>query len=882
VSDKSLDLTAVLALLGKVLAAELAAGCKNRAVTGGISAFFQGRLAQCALSDDDLTRAGRVAEYLGRYESSDIEERPEIARLLIRRLDATLAQSGGAVVGRPTDNEERVRTVPTAVPVREFPTQEPALPIPMAEVSEEADSPFSNPPAGILQMRPSRRPADAVVSPPAEEEDQNLVDVPSSAAEEPPEPLPAGGAPLAASLDIPVAEALSSPPRERQRLEQLGITTLRSAVQYWPRDHYDYSAPIRINRMYPDMQVTLVGTLRSVDTRRAGNRGIQIVEAKVSDLTGVMGVTWFNQPYMLKTLKPREGEEVAISGKVELKNGRLQLVPRDVEFPADDEDGTNTRRVVPVYPSSEGIAQRWLRKLIRRCLAAGSALVTDPLPAEIRSRYGQPDRRTAVERYHFPRTLEERDGARNRLALDELLLIQLGMLQRKREWQDDGKGRGIPLDPELLSRFRAGLPFTLTGAQDTALQEILDDMDRPTAMSRLLQGDVGSGKTVVAAYALLACAKAGMQGTIMAPTEILAEQHARTLRTLLEPHGVSVTLLTASLTKVQRARAYLDAVEGRVQVLVGTHALIQNDFKFNNLGLAIVDEQHRFGVEQRSALKGKGFNPHLLVMTATPIPRTLTLTIFGDLDVSIIGERPPNRQPVETRWTPLERQAFDLVREQIQAGRQAYIICPLVEESEAIEAKAAVAEGKRLQEEVFADLRLDVLHGKLRPQDKDAILSRFRDGEIDILVATSVVEVGIDVPNATVMVVQDAQRFGLAQLHQFRGRVGRGAEKSFCLLLADAKSPGARERLQALCGTDDGFKLAEEDLRLRGPGEFWGTRQSGLPALQVAQVTDTRILDLARRIAEGIVSDDPLLAAPGHAALAEELRRFWEQAATPN
>ncbi|MGH2387274.1 MAG: ATP-dependent DNA helicase RecG, partial [Chloroflexota bacterium] len=640
--------------------------------------------------------------------------------------------------------------------------------------------------------------------------------------------------------------------------------------------------PVRINRMYPDLQVTLVGTLRSVETRRAGSRGIQIIEAKVADPTGVMGVTWFNQPYLMKTLKPREGAEVAISGKVELKNGRLQLAPRDVEFPADDEDGTNTRRVVPVYPSSEGIAQRWLRKLVRRCLAAGSALVSDSLPSEVRSRYGLPDRRTAVEQYHFPLTLEERDRARNRLALDELLLIQLGMLQRKRAWQGEGEGRSIAGDPELLAQFRAGLSFTLTNAQDTALAEILADMARSTPMSRLLQGDVGSGKTVVAAYALLACAKAGMQGTIMAPTEILAEQHARTLRTLLEPHGVSVTLLTGSLSKAQRARAYLDAIEGRVQVLVGTHALIQNDFKFHNLGLAIVDEQHRFGVEQRAALKGKGFNPHLLVMTATPIPRTLTLTIFGDLDVSIIGERPPHRQPVDTRWSPVERQAFDLVREQIQAGRQAYIICPLVEESEAIEAKAAVAEGKRLQEEVFADLCLEVLHGKLRPQDKEAILTRFRDGEIDILVATSVVEVGIDVPNATVMLVQDAQRFGLAQLHQFRGRVGRGAEKSYCLLLADARNPGARERLQALCDSDDGFKLAEEDLRLRGPGEFWGTRQSGLPALQVAQVTDTRTLDLARRIAEGILADDPSLAAPRHAALARDLGRFWEQAAAPS
>ncbi|MGH9061885.1 MAG: OB-fold nucleic acid binding domain-containing protein, partial [Acidimicrobiales bacterium] len=324
------------------------------------------------------------------------------------------------------------------------------------------------------------------------------------------------------------AEALGSATRERQRLEQLGITTLRSVVEYWPRDHYDYSAPIRINRMYTDMQVTLVGTLRSVDVRRTANRNLQIIEAKISDPTGLMSVTWFNQPYLLKTLKPREGEQIAVSGKVELKNGRLQLAPRDVEFPADEEAGTNTMGVVPIYPSSEGIAQRWLRKLIRRALAAGAALITDPLPQEVRTRFGRPDRRAAVLQYHFPESLEERDRARNRLALDELLLIQLGMLQRKHEWQEEGEGRSIAADPELLGQFRAGLPFTLTAAQDTALAEILTDMGRPTPMSRLLQGDVGSGKTVVAAAALLLCARAGMQGTIMAPTEILAEQHGRT------------------------------------------------------------------------------------------------------------------------------------------------------------------------------------------------------------------------------------------------------------------------------------------------------------------------------------------------------------------
>ncbi len=865
------DMTAILDLLRKVLQTEMRQGYNNRATAGagGIHAFFKLRFEPLSYDEASATTAQSVLGYLRRYESAgSIEERQAIVQVMLRRLDATQARGvQGAAPAAPP-------------PPDRHPLHEAAPPV-MADPPAARDARVHVVPPMEEQPREDDLPPfDLSGEPPAK-----TVPLAIKAAARPkaaPEAATTATVPANLSLDMPAAEALGSKSQERERLDQLGITTLRSALEYWPRDHYDFGAPVRISRMWPEMQVTLVGTLRSVDLRRSANKNIQLVEAKVSDPTGVIGITWFNQPYLFKMLKPRVGEEVAITGKAELHNGRLQLVPRDVEFPADDEDGTNTRRIVPVYPGSEGIAQRWIRRLIRRVLAIGAGLVTDPLPHDVRRQFGLPDRRAALEQYHFPGSIEERDRARNRLALDELLLIQLGMLQRKRQWQDEGEGCAIEVAPEALHEFRGSLPFTLTGAQDRALSEILADMQRATPMSRLLQGDVGSGKTVVAAAALLACARAGLQGTIMAPTEILAEQHARTLSAMLEPHGVKVSLLTGSVPKAQRARIYLEAVQGNIQVLAGTHALIQEGFKFGKLGLAIVDEQHRFGVVQRAALKGKGFNPHLLVMTATPIPRTLTLTIFGDLDVSVIDERPPNRQPVETRWVRREREAFELVREQVHAGRQAYIICPLVEASEAIEAKAAVAEAKRLQEEVFPDLRLDLLHGKMRPQDKDAILGRFRDGEIDILVATSVVEVGIDVPNATVMVVQDAQRFGLAQLHQFRGRVGRGAAQSYCLLLAEAGNPVAGERLNALCATDDGFKLAEEDLRLRGPGEFWGTRQSGLPALQVAQMSDVPTLDVARRMAETILHEDPLLDAPQHELLADGLRRFWEQAAAPS
>ncbi len=871
-------------LLRKVLSLEIKQGYRNRSTSGiGIQAFFRLQFEKYECDDEMWSTVESILSYLRRYDhAATVEERERLVQIMLKRLGATQRQQGE----RPSSSSD---SLPEATAARGASGERASSPNALRQESDADPVPADAAPIVTWPGASGERTTVAESATLAATSNAMATALkgtatPSTKQEPRRSKRAAGSAALVAatSLDVPAAAVLHVRVQEQPRLEQLGISDLRSAIEYWPRDHYDYSAPVRINQMRPDMQVTLVGTLRSVDTRRTPNRGVQVVEAKVADLTGMMTVTWFNQGFMLKQLKQHVGEVVAISGKVEMYGGRLQLAPRDVEFPADDEDGTNTRRIVPVYPSSEGIAQRWIRGLVRKALTVGGELVVDPLPEPIRRRFGLVDRRAAVRQFHFPDSMESRDIARNRLALDELLLIQLGMLQKKRHWQGDEAGISIPIDEAVAAQFKAGLPFTLTGAQERSLEEILSDMARPVPMSRLLQGDVGSGKTVVAAAALLACARAGYQGAIMAPTEILVEQHARTLSGLLEPFGVKVAMLTGSIAKSQRARIYLEALQGGIQVLVGTHALIQEDFRFGKLGLAIVDEQHRFGVVQRAVLKGKGYNPHLLVMTATPIPRTLTLTLFGDLDVSVIDERPPHRQPVETRWTPVEQQAYTVVREQVQLGRQAYIICPLVEESENLEAKAAVAEGKRLQAKVFADMHLEVLHGKMKAQDKDAVLTRFRDGEIDVLVATSVVEVGIDVPNATVMVVQDAQRFGLAQLHQFRGRVGRGAEKSFCVLLADPNSPGARERLQALTMTDDGFKLAEEDLRLRGPGEFWGTRQSGLPALQVAQVTDMPTLALARRVAETILEDDPDLAEPRHAILAASLRRFWEQAAAPS
>jgi ATP-dependent DNA helicase RecG len=482
--------------------------------------------------------------------------------------------------------------------------------------------------------------------------------------------------------------------------------------------------------------------------------------------------------------------------------------------------------------------------------------------------------------------MELLDRARRRLAFDEFLLIQLGVLRQRAQWRAQ-PGRSLTIDGRVLEEALASLPFELTGAQRRSLGEILDDMSSSYPMRRLLQGDVGSGKTVVALMAILLTAADGLQAALMAPTEILAEQHYATTTEFLgwlnggedtqERFRPSVRLLTGKVSPAERGEIYAEIASGGVQIAIGTHALIEEGVDFADLGLVIIDEQHRFGVAQRAALRQKGHYPDLLVMSATPIPRTLALTLYGDLDTSLIDELPPGRQEIVTRWqTPVERErAYQFLRSQVSQGRQAFIICPLVEESENIEAKAATTEHQRLQQEVFPDLRLGLLHGRMKPQEKEGVMEQFRQGQLDILVSTPVVEVGIDIPNATVMLVEGADRFGLAQLHQFRGRVGRGKHQSYCLLISEAPTLEGRKRLQAIEGTQDGFKLAEVDLEMRGPGESFGTRQSGLPDLKLGKLADVHLLQAAREEAGLMVAQDPKLESPEHRLLAAQVARFW-------
>jgi ATP-dependent DNA helicase RecG len=547
--------------------------------------------------------------------------------------------------------------------------------------------------------------------------------------------------------------------------------------------------------------------------------------------------------------------------------GRLQLKNAEVEILGGTEDGDTSDsihigRLVPVYPLTEGLSLRYLRTIIHNALESYGENIAEPLPEALTSKLGLLGVKDALHQIHFPEDMEQKDRALRRLVFDELFSIQLQLAYRRRQADLTESGLELNLqDGGLVDQLLQSLPFELTGAQQRVFQEIKKDLAAGKAMHRLVQGDVGSGKTVVAIMAFLVAIENGYQGAMMAPTEILAEQHYRQFQKLLTPLGLRSALLLGKQGLKERRQIQQDLLSGQIHVAVGTHALIQDGVEFANLGLIIIDEQHRFGVKQRAKLKAKGQNPELLTMTATPIPRTLALTVHGDLDVSEIDEMPAGRKPIETKiWSGRKDPLWAFLREQIAKGRQAYIVFPLIEESETLSAKAATVEYEKLRLDVFADLKVGLMHGKLPPDEKEAVMESFRAGEFDILVSTTVIEVGVDVPNATVMVIESADRFGLAQLHQLRGRVGRGCEQSHCFLISASKSDATRQRLQIMEQTNDGFVIAEKDLEIRGPGEFLGTRQSGLPDLFLADLTkDVKVLEEARHEAIALLNQDPSL-----------------------
>jgi ATP-dependent DNA helicase RecG len=681
-------------------------------------------------------------------------------------------------------------------------------------------------------------------------------------------------------LDSPITVIQGIGPANAEKFERLGVRTIRDLMYLLPRRYDDFSNLKPINRLEYGDEVTIIGTVWEAGDKRTRG-GATIFQAILSDGSGTIQCTWFN-PYLSSQIK--RGSQIVVSGKVDEYLGRLTF--QSPEWELLDTELLHTARIVPVYPLTEGLSTRQVRKMTKRAIDYWAPRVADDLPAAVRNSAGLMNLSTALTQTHFPDSQASLESARKRLAFDELFLLQLGLLKQKQQWRGE-TGQALNFNVALYETFKQSLPYPLTEAQQRVLDEIINDIRTDHPMSRLLQGDVGSGKTVVAAAAMFFAAQCGKQAAIMAPTEILAEQHFKSLSQLFEsmnqqaiPQPLAVRLLTGSTSQAERETTLAEIADGRANIVVGTHALIQESVTFHDLALAIVDEQHRFGVSQRAALrqKGRSANPHVLVMTATPIPRTLSLTLFGDLDLSVIDQLPPGRQPIETRIVlPTERErAYNFIRTQIEKGRQAFIICPLVEESDKIEAKAAVEEHTRLQKEVFPKLKLGLMHGRMKPDEKDAAMRAFADNETQILVSTSVVEVGIDIPNATVIMIEGAERFGLAQLHQFRGRVGRGEHKSYCLLQTDTIASEISERLKAVEASTDGFVLAEKDLQLRGPGQFFGTRQSGLPDLHLTNITDARLLDLARREAQKLIANDPEFSAAENQAIAQRMTEFWK------
>jgi ATP-dependent DNA helicase RecG len=657
----------------------------------------------------------------------------------------------------------------------------------------------------------------------------------------------------------------------------------------YPRRYDDYTQLRPINRLFYGEEVTVIASVQSVNLRPIRRGQGQIVEVIVDDGSGALRINWFNQPWIGKRLQI--GMPVVLSGKIDQYLGRL--VMNNPELEPLEQQNLHTNRIVPVYSLTENITQRWLRKQMYQVVTYWAPRIPDHLPDSIRKAANLLDLPTALLQVHFPDSMEKLRSARQRLAFDEIFFLQLGVLRQKHTWQNRSARVFMAPDEWIQTQIDC-LPFSLTAAQQRVLNDLRLDMASGHPMNRLLQGDVGSGKTVIAALAIAVLARQGVQSAMLAPTSILAEQHYQNMLKLLsedlnsaEETGAllkssEIALLIGATPEAEKKGIREKLANGEIKLIIGTHALIEDPIVFADLQLVIVDEQHRFGVEQRATLRSKGDNPHLLVMTATPIPRSLALTIYGDLDLSVMDEMPPGRQAVETHILfPRERErAYSLIRSQLEEGRQAFIVYPLIEdnggEANQEAGRGAVEEYTRLQKEIFPDFHLGLLHGRMKADEKEAVMALFRNKEVHILVSTTVVEVGVDFPNATVMMVEGANRFGLSQLHQLRGRVGRGQDKAYCLLIPETPDLVEKERLAAMAETTDGFVLAERDLEQRGPGDFLGTRQSGYRSeLRMASLTDVRLIEKARQQAQGIFATDPGLDLPENQLLSQVLQNYW-------
>ena len=673
-----------------------------------------------------------------------------------------------------------------------------------------------------------------------------------------------------AVLDAPATVIKGVGEKLAPLLAKLGLHTVGDLLTHYPRRYEDRSHFVPIGQVCDGQTVLIAGKVTAVENRPTKTKLVITKVTVDDDSPSVASLTWFNQWRMKQTFEKMIGKRIVAYGVAKKAYSAVEIMQPEWELldEGGEENSLAVGRIVPIYALTEGLGEKTLRKIIFAAVEKFAGDVPDGLPNDLRTRRGFVPAGEAIRNIHFPPDQAALDLARKRLVYDEFLGLQLLLAGRKQAGHA-APGIAFPDTVGPLARFESVLPFTLTNAQKRVTEEIARDMAAPHAMNRLVQGDVGSGKTAVALAAMTIAHENGFQAALMAPTEILAYQHFRSVRSLLEKLDIRVDLLTGSLPAKEKTAVRARVQSGETGVVVGTHALIQDGVEFARLGLAVIDEQHRFGVLQRAALSGKGQSPDVLVMTATPIPRTLTLTVYGDLDVSIIDELPPGRKPIVTHWKrgKNKKTVYDGVRSLLKQGRQAYVVCPLVEESEKLQVRAATDLAVQLTEE-FSDFSVGLLHGQMPTAEKDDVMRRFRDGEVHLLVATTVIEVGVDVPNAVVMVIEDADRFGLAQLHQLRGRVGRGQHESFCVLLADPATPDGQTRMRVLCETSDGFRIAEEDLKLRGPGEFYGVRQSGLAGLKIADVLRDRDLLLqARDDAFALIDADPKLARPENRGL---------------
>lgn len=699
------------------------------------------------------------------------------------------------------------------------------------------------------------------------------------------EPSPSSGTGL--ETDVQFLKGVG--PRGAMLLQKLGLKTVQDVLDYFPRRLEDRRHLPPIAMLRPGSHSSARGVLGRITTQTLRG-GKVLLKAILEDESGELELIWFNQPWVGRDLAKVEGE-IVVFGMVKDGRQRLEMASPEWEEIEDDEDAEGFTRLHPVYSLKEGIPQKLVRRAAESAVTFFGPQLQDPLPPELRKRLNLAPLPFSYKAMHMPEDEKELERARTRLAFDEFLVLQLELQMRRQEVMQEigiafpvskiGQLETLPSSLFSDEAESAGegiwdevhklLPFELTGAQKRVISEIWKDMEKPVPMNRLVQGDVGSGKTAVAACAILAAVRCGYQAAMMAPTEILAEQHSINLKKLFEPLGIPVVLLAGKLSAAAKRKALQQAESGEARICVGTHALVQEGVKFSKLGLAVIDEQHRFGVLQRAALRAKGYgHPDVLVMTATPIPRTLTMAVYGDLDVGVIDELPPGRKPIRTYWKlPHQRpNVYETVAKLVREGAQAYFVCPMIAESEKMQTQAAEDLHYRLSQQEFKEFKVGLLHGQMKGADKEEIMRQFRAKELDILVSTVVIEVGVDVPNASIMVIEDAFRFGLAQLHQLRGRVGRGSKQSYCLLVSEAKTEDAEQRLKVMVETSDGFRIAEEDLKLRGPGELTGTKQSGQLAFKVADlIRDMELLQLARRTAEEIIGRDPDLSQDQHQLL---------------